>query len=506
MSLKTYRKKRNFGQTSEPEKGTAPEKGPLKFVVQRHKATRLHYDFRLEMEGVLKSWAVPKGPSMNPGDKRLAMMVEDHPYAYRKFSGVIPEGNYGAGIVEIWDEGTYQCLGIAGRKEGEAALLNDLKKGSLKIVLKGKKLKGEFALVKMHTADSDNAWLLLKHDDAMAVHTPYDSETLTPENSPINKALKKKPRRNSVPDIPAEESEQELSIGRKKLVLTNLDKIYWPDRNITKGALILYYSRIHKYILPYLKHRPQSLHRTPDGIGDKGFYQKDMSGDLPSWLKTVPLYSESAEKEINYVVCNDQATLTYLNNLGCIELNPWNSRLKSIDKPDYMVMDIDPSENNTFDQVIETALAIKSVLDKAGAPSFCKTSGASGLHVYVPLNARFDYELVRNFAYIIATLTQQLLPDFTTLERALKKRGKDQIYIDYLQNKKGQTLASVYSARPVPGATVSAPLEWKEVRKGLTPAQFTVDNMLKRLEKKGDLFQPVLGKGVDIRRCLRLLE
>lgn len=192
MSLAKYHKKRKFSETPEP-KGkmkTTPSKA-LRFVVQRHKASHLHYDFRLEADGVLKSWAVPKGPSMNPADKRLAMMVEDHPYDYRTFEGVIPEGNYGAGIVEIWDEGFYLPYFEDGAQDASDAItVKSIKNGSLKFVINGKKLKGSFALVK--TKAAPNSWLLIKHNDEYATHTPYDSEHLTLKSSPINKALKAK--------------------------------------------------------------------------------------------------------------------------------------------------------------------------------------------------------------------------------------------------------------------------------------------------------------------------
>ena len=191
MSLQTYQKKRNFKATPEPKGKKSGSGTALEFVVQRHKASHLHYDFRLEAEGVLKSWAVPKGPSMNPADKRLAMMVEDHPYDYRTFHGVIPEGNYGAGIVEIWDKGFYLPINEAREPIEEKEFLKDLRKGSIKFFLKGRKLNGEFALVKMKTSKDDNAWLLLKHDDEYAVHKNYNSEKLTAASSPINKALKK---------------------------------------------------------------------------------------------------------------------------------------------------------------------------------------------------------------------------------------------------------------------------------------------------------------------------
>ncbi len=205
MALSVYNKKRNFEETSEPSGSSAgagklkKSKSKLEFVIQRHKASRLHYDLRLEMDGVLKSWAVPKGPSLNPKDKRLAMMVEDHPYDYKSFKGVIPKGNYGAGIVEIWDNGTYADIDNSSKETAEKNLKAALKKGDLKFQLFGKKLKGEFVLVRLKGND-DNSWLLIKHRDKYAVDTEYDSEDETAENSPINKWLQenKKPSKKKV--------------------------------------------------------------------------------------------------------------------------------------------------------------------------------------------------------------------------------------------------------------------------------------------------------------------
>ena len=192
MPLSDYKKKRNFTSSGEPEGNQPTPSGkPLAFVVHRHKATRLHYDLRLELRGVLKSWAVPKGPSMNPQDKRLAMMVEDHPCEYRLFKGVIPEGNYGAGIVEIWDHGNYMPLIAQGQPATEAEFERHLAQGSLKFLLNGRKLKGEFALARMKSR-GENAWLLIKHNDEYAVHGDYDSERLNPASSAITRELRKK--------------------------------------------------------------------------------------------------------------------------------------------------------------------------------------------------------------------------------------------------------------------------------------------------------------------------
>jgi bifunctional non-homologous end joining protein LigD len=296
-----------------------------------------------------------------------------------------------------------------------------------------------------------------------------------------------------------------VKIGGHELKLTNLQKVFWPEEGYTKGDVITYYQNVSKFILPYLKNRPQSLFRTPNGINDKGFFQKDAGDAAPDWVQSIEIFSESANKDIDYILCNNQATLTYLNNLGCIEINPWHSTIKNLDKPDYIVIDIDPSPKNTFEQVIETARAVHEVLKKAGADAYCKTSGATGMHVYIPTQKKYTYDQVKDFAELICLFTNELVPNFTSMERNLKKRG-NMIYLDHLQNRRGQTISTVYSLRPKPGATVSTPLDWNEVKPGLTPFDFNLTTILKRLEKKGDLFSGILGKGIDLKKCLRALE
>jgi bifunctional non-homologous end joining protein LigD len=322
------------------------------------------------------------------------------------------------------------------------------------------------------------------------------------ETTTIDKDPTRQKKQEKAKSTPGSESK---TVGGKILTITNQQKLYWPDEKITKGDVIRYYESIHRYILPHLNDRPQSLRRTPNGIKDEGFFQKDAGKATPAWIKTVKLRAESAKRDIDYIICNDLATLQYLNNLGCIELNPWNSRTGKLDYPDYMVIDLDPSEKNSFGQVVDTALAVKEVLDKAGAPSYCKTSGASGLHIYVPLHALYTYDEIRTFAEIVVRLTEQQLPKITTVERALNKRN-GRIYLDYLQNKRGQTLASVYSLRPKPGATVSTPLHWKEVKAGLSPSQFNIFNVAERLEKQGDLFAGVLREQINLSKCIKNLN
>lgn len=513
MTLSKYRAKRNFDETSEP-KGKGAGKNLFRFVIQRHDASHLHYDFRLELGGVLKSWAVPKGPSMNTEDKRLAVQVEDHPVSYIDFEGIIPKGNYGAGEVEVWDAGKFFPVNEELEKISEKDALRALEHGELKIFLKGEKIEGGFVLVRMKKGEKN--WLLIKHRDEFSVDTVYNIEEIKKKES--GKGTESGKERVTKPDSIARRDNTK-SAGKEaagklrknkamkhKPELTHTDKIYWPDEKFTKGDLLKYYEKIAPYLLPYLKNRPLSLRRNPNGISEEGFFHKDAGDTAPDWVTTKEIYSGSTEKMINYLVCNDLESLLYIVNLGCIEINPWNSTVDKQDQPDYIAMDIDPSEKNTFEDVIEVAQVIKEILDGADVPGYCKTSGSSGLHIYIPFNQKYTYEESKDFAHILATLVVEKLPSLTTIERSLSKRKKNHIYVDYLQNRRGQTLASAYSCRPKPGATVSAPLEWKEVKTGLRPSDFTIINMLDRVKQKGDLFEGVLGKGIDIQNALTKLE
>jgi bifunctional non-homologous end joining protein LigD len=818
MSLAKYNQKRDFSHTPEPSGKKHRAGKRLIFVVQKHDASHLHYDFRLEMEGVLKSWAVPKGPSLDPSVKRLAMQVEDHPWSYRDFEGEIPKGNYGAGDVIGWDTGTYEGEG------GEAGLLAGLKKGHISFTLHGEKLKGEWSLVRTGRDKSDRArWLLVKKDDEYAsdedvtkevasvlsdrilprdrkavrekpeapkrrkhaklsftardykpmlatlTDAPFDDpdwvfevkwdgyrvitrvldgkatllsrngldvtkkypalaqaagkidhdavldgelvaldasgkpsfslmqkaaenpsaliyyafdllwldgtdlrrktllerkellESILPRRSMIrysehieekgkkyfaaaakqdlegvmakrkdsayvsgsrtkdwlkvktskrqeavivgytqpkgsrkhfgslvfaickggeyqyvghagtgfsSKDLKrlydlmqplerktkpvkgkvpvedritwlapelvgevkftewtpdcqmrhpvfmglrsdKKPqeitREEEVPAVIATKAAKSGKKGKSEPTFTHTDKVYFPDDGYTKGDVLAYYESMADIILPYVKDRPMVLNRHPNGINKPSFFQKDADTDkLPDFVRTTVVHSESTDTDIDYIVCDNKETLLYIANLGAIELNPWNSRVPKLDRPDYYVIDLDPGDN-TFEQVIEVAKAVKDVLDMSCEKSYVKTSGKTGIHVYVPLKAKYKYDQVRQFSELVARLVHQRLPDITSLERSPAKR-KDKIYLDYLQNRVGQTLAAPYSVRPIEGACVSAPLEWKEVRKGLKPGKFTIKTIQKRLKEKGDLWEGLLDDSVDLSAALACLE
>lgn len=894
MGLTKYKEKRAAEKTPEPF-GGKPSGKELRFVVQKHDASHLHYDFRLEMDGVLKSWAVPKGPSMDPNIKRLAMMVEDHPYDYRHFEGIIPQGQYGGGTVIVWDEGTYEP--VEGPKDDIAAMDKNLRhqlySGKLKFKLNGEKLKGEFALVKAY-GRGDNGWLLMKLEDRYAsdkditkkdksvisgktitqmekspdkvygeniikkdttlkdqhsatkkaveivsdqlekqppkktgtakgagkllkklsneafythiepmlatlVDQPFDNadwvyevkwdgyrtiafmnkgqvelksrndksfnekfypiydklkeiklnavldgevvvltksgmanfgalqnwrseadgdlvyyvfdilwyegkdlkelsllerkailKEILPQNEQIlfsehfdtsgidflkeakkmglegmmakrkdsiyhannrshdwlkvkankrqevviggytlnddsskvfssllvgvykgkkliytgkvgtgyNAKLQKElmvlfkplitektpfadepdvnkpsrfrpnpphasvtwlrpelicevsftemtndgvmrhpsfdgmredkdpkkvmleqeePTQQVVADkmnapiksrsaverrtlLNSEEKNQVKKINKHELKFTNLNKIFWPKEKITKRDLINYYYQAASFILPYLKGRPQSMNRFPNGINGEGFYFKDVTNTAPDWAELYLYQSEADNRDRHYLVGKDEATLLYMANLGCIEMNPWNSTVKKPDYPTYCIIDLDP-DKNSFDQVIEAAQVTKQILDNMGVPSYCKTSGSTGLHIYIPLGNKYTYDQAKEFARIIVTLVHAEIPAYTSLERTVRDR-KGKMYLDFLQNRPHATIASVYSVRPKPGATVSTPLHWDEVKKGLKMTDFTIFNAIERINTVGDIFKPVLGKGIDLKKIV----
>jgi len=543
MGLNEYKKKRDFSNTPEPKGAGKKKTKKLIFVIQRHQATRLHYDFRLELEGVLKSWAIPKGPSMIAGEKHLAVMVEDHPFDYAGFYGEIPEGNYGAGIVDIFDKGTYTAYNAPPDADIEEHLLAQIEKGDLKVVLKGKYIKGAFAIVRLKGDNNERSsnWLIIKKKDDYNL-PEFDIEKLTPvkkspkekrekkkkddfhKNIPEDKVWIKEEKNQRVKDkqeariiIKNETSDddktadtenlknQSLTIGNKTVNLTNLTKIYWPDEGYTKGELIKYYLEISDFILPYLKDRPQSLNRFPNGIKGPSFYHKDMEvSQLPKWAKSVSLYSKANNHNIDYLICNDLPSLLYMANLGCIEINPWHSRYKKEDYPDYFILDLDPGDI-AFKEVVNTALVIKEISDELKIKCYCKTSGATGLHIYFPLDAKYDYDQVKIFAEILANLTHSRIPEVTSVERMVAKRG-NKIYVDFLQNRKGQTIAAPYSVRPRPEATVSTPLKWEEVNHQLSPELFTISNIMKRLEKVGDLWNGIFKNPVRIPEVIKRIE
>lgn len=283
---------------------------------------------------------------------------------------------------------------------------------------------------------------------------------------------------------------------------THLDKIYWPEDGYTKGDVLEYYKKISPWILPYLKNRPLSMRRSPHGISGESFFQKDYPQEVPTFLSKINV--EHSEGVIHYLMIQNLKSLLFVANLGCIELNPFNSRKNKIDYPDYLVIDLDPVEVD-FEKVVEAALTVHEILEKAAIPNYCKTSGGRGLHIYIPMGAKYTYEQVKQFAEIIANLAHNQTPSFTSLIRSPSKRHH-KVYYDYLQNNFGQTLACPYCIRPKKGAPVSTPLKWDEVNPDLDPLKFNIKTIFSRLDRVGDLFKPVLGKGINLDKALTKLE
>ncbi len=287
--------------------------------------------------------------------------------------------------------------------------------------------------------------------------------------------------------------------------LSNLDKPFWPEDGYIKRDLVSYYHRIAPVILPYLRDRPMNLERYPDGYAGKSFYQKDAPDFFPEWIRTEIVQSESKERPVRYVVCDTRDTLVYLANLACIPLHPWSSRVDSLENPDFLIIDLDPDPDVPFTQVTSFALEVRRVLEQLELQSFPKTSGAKGLHVLVPLEARYSYEMVRSFGEIVARLAVHGNEQIATLERSLAKR-KGKVYVDYLQNGMGKTIVSAYCLRPRPGAPVSAPLAWSEVGPALRPESFHLGSIFRRLDQKGDLFQGVLTEKQSLENALQKLQ
>ncbi|HEX8494340.1 MAG TPA: non-homologous end-joining DNA ligase [Pyrinomonadaceae bacterium] len=517
MGLELYHQKRDFKRTPEP-RGKLSKRNLHRFVVQEHHASMLHFDFRLEMGGVLKSWSIRRGPSLDPADKRLAVMTEDHPVEYLKFEGQIPEGNYGAGRHMMWDTGTYEMT-------DNSDPLKQLEEGRLKFRLRGRKLAGEFNLFRLK--GRDNQWLLIKSRDEFAEagwklkqlvggddesDAAQNEEKTRQRKRTAHSEVKKYSTKTLEKDTPAVavgralkaealSGDIKVKAGQDVVLLTHLDKIYWPDAGYTKGDLVKYYYEVAEYILPYLKDRPLIMKRYPDGITGKFFHQHDVD-EVPDYVRTAELEVEEGHA-VNYIVGDNLATLLYMANLGAIERHPWHSRVRNIDRPDWLVFDLDPGAGIEFKTICKLALGVREVLERLKLDGYAKTSGSRGIHVYVPIKPQYDYEQVAQFAEQVATLVAREHTQIATVERSLSKRKAGQIYLDHMQNARGKSVVAPYSVRPREGAAVSAPLEWSEVERAEIRMQdFTIKSMLRRIARKGDLFKPVLSRKQSLEGAL----
>jgi bifunctional non-homologous end joining protein LigD len=484
MALTRYREKRGFAQTPEPShsrKRKGAKHQPI-FVVQEHYASRLHYDFRLEADGVLKSWAVPKGPSMDPAQKRLAVQVEDHLLDYATFTGTIPEGQYGAGTVTIWDQGTYDNL--LADKPVPQTVTEGIEAGQLEFALHGEKLQGQFALIPMRRRGRDKAqWLLIKRQDAFAhpekrigrnVQQPRSASSGTSHSRPPAGAQARTRTRARQTSEPPEGG----------ITYTHTEKLMYPEAGITKGDVLEFYRRMAPRLLPHLRDRPATLERLPEGLNGADaphFWQKRTPDYYPDWIERVELPSEGGEP-VPYALVNDEATLLYLVNQGTLTFHVGFSRVADLDRPDWVLFDLDPGQASFLDAV-SVAKALHRALQAEGRKAFVKTSGKTGLHVFTPWERQADYDEARAWALGMAQRVVDALPDQATIERSKAKRGK-RVYVDVMQNAKGHHAVPPYVLRAVPGAPVSTPLRWQELTPNLDPRAYNLQTIFQRLARQ----------------------
>jgi bifunctional non-homologous end joining protein LigD len=369
MPLEEYRAKRDFRKTREPSGAgeTPPHERPI-FVVQEHHASHLHYDFRLEADGVLKSWAVPKEPTLDPAQKRLAVQVEDHPIGYATFEGTIPEGQYGGGTVSIWDRGTYDNL--LAQKAAPQTVAEGIDAGRLEFALHGEKLRGKFALVRMKGKGRGRGkpqWLLIKMKDEFARAGAVESKA-----RPEPTARAKTPAKSARPKRASKPPEEGVE-------LTHPDKVLFPAVGLTKADVFAYYRRIADRLLPFLKDRPVTLERLPEGLTGDGaphFWQKDTPAHYPAWIPRVELPTERG-KAVHYALVNNAEALLYLVNQGALTFHVWASRVEDLDRPDYVLFDLDPGEAR-FADAVAVARTLLATLDDEGGRVVREDLGQDG--------------------------------------------------------------------------------------------------------------------------------
>jgi bifunctional non-homologous end joining protein LigD len=334
-----------------------------------------------------------------------------------------------------------------------------------------------------------------------------DTGTSSPspwENAGVRSLFKTSENTDRKTLLNPKDKSQTRNINGHNITFNNLNKIYYPRKKVTKRDVVNYYYLVAPYILPYMKDRPQTLIRYPNGIEGQYFYQKDVTGKVPGWTKQFP-YSSERGGDRNFLVCTNEASLLLIASLGGLEMHPWSSRIQKPDNPDWCIIDLDPSDKTTFEQIIIAAKTTKEVLDAIDIPAFCKTSGATGLHIYIPLGAKYTYEQSKEFGRVLVKIVHAKIPGFTSIERIIENR-QGKLYLDFLQNRPQATLAAPYSLRPKPDATVSMPLHWEEVTKGLKMKDFTIFNAIDRIKQYGDIFTGVLGKGINLKKTVKNIE
>lgn len=510
--LEQYRAKRDFGLTPEPagEANDGDGRSARRFVVQLHRARRTHYDFRLEVDGVLASWAMPKGPTLDPSVRALAVHVEDHPIDYRDFEGVIPAGQYGGGDVIVWDRGTWEPSGTD--DPGRA-----IEAGELHFDLFGEKLAGRFVLVRTRSERGREQWLMLhKHDDfARSGWMPGD-HPLSVKTGRTNDEVAAAPDSVWHSDRPAGQAEvaaqmswepptaDELAslddlgergawqLQGRLLQLTNLDKVLFPGRGgeepITKRDLIRYYASVGPYLLPYLAGRPVNLHRFPNGSEHPGFWHKQVPEWAPDWIGRWHHRGAAPGDSDCYFVVDSVPALAWMANYGAIELHPWTSTIPSVDQPSWALIDIDPGPRTSAEEVLVLARLYRAGLEHLGVEAAAKLTGQRGIHIWVPIVAGYSFADTSAWVERLSRAVGATVPELVSW--TWSKSGRNGLArLDYTQNAVNKTLAAPYSARPAPGAPVSAPVRWDELDDpGLRSDRWTVRSLPGRLDAVGDLF------------------
>jgi bifunctional non-homologous end joining protein LigD len=514
--LSTYRRKRDFDRTPEPSgersKSRAANNLP-RFVIQRHRARALHYDFRLEINGVLVSWAVPKGVTLDPKARHLAVHVEDHPLEYADFEGVIPSGEYGGGDVIVWDRGTWE---LHAGEDARAAV----EAGEIHVDLHGEKLSGRVILVRTGDASAGKEnWLLLhKRDDAAVPGWDPEDHPKSVISGLTNDEVKANPDRvwtrdgESTPPgagrafaAPTASELDELdALGAKgswnfqgrELALTNLDKVLFPARGnedpVTKRDLIRYYACMAPTLLPYLDARPLNLHRFPDGVDRKGFWQKQAPKYAPEWIPRWQNDDADQGESEQYFVVDSPPALAWLANHAAVELHPWTSRLVNVRRPTYALIDLDPGDKTTWDELVTLARLHRTALEHLGVHGYPKTSGQRGLQVWVPIEPGPTFDETRAWIEALSRTVAGVVGDLVSGAWEKQARG-GRARLDYTQNAINKTLVAPYSVRASAGAPVSMPITWDELDDpDLRSDRWTIRTASDRISEVGDLMAPML--------------
>ena len=475
--LKTYRAKRDFTRTTEPAGKSRKSGKKLSYFIQKHAARRLHYDFRLEWNGALMSWAVPKGPSEILGDKRLAVHVEDHPIEYGTFEGTIPKGEYGGGTVLLWDRGSWEPHGDV--DEG-------LEKGKLGFTLYGERLKGDWALVRLHSRDKKNHgrdnWLLIKEKDSVAKSGGKLAVERASTSVKSGRSTQEIAEGMRVSHSNRSEKSQDGAAEIEGVRVTHPDRELFSSEHVTKRDIAHYYLKVADLMLPHIAGRPLALVRCPRGSEQKCFFQKHASPGWPDLFRKVRIREKSGTDDYLYI--DDAKGLVAAAQMNILELHIWGAHVDKVEKPDRLVFDFDPDEGVAFDRVKEGALELRGRLQKLGLQSFPLATGGKGIHVVVPLSRGHSWDEHRAFAEAMARLMAEDSPArYVATMSKVKRRGK--IYIDFLRNQRGATAIAPYSTRARKGAHVAVPLSWSALSR-LADAHPASVKDAARLARAGD--------------------